>query len=92
MWYKLEVGSLAGSNGHYRELHNGIVSLSAPRGPAGAVLPAERRFQVIVPSRLVRELRWHRGRDGPSPDLTQWPPQAFTAALALVCEGSVCSA
>jgi hypothetical protein len=34
MWYK--VGPLAGSNGHYRELHNGIVS--AQRGPAGAVL------------------------------------------------------
>jgi hypothetical protein len=47
MWYK--VGSLSGSNGHYRELHNGIVS--AQRGPAGAVFPADRRFQVIVPSR-----------------------------------------
>ena len=80
MWHK--VGSLAGSNGHYRELHNGIVS--AQRGPAGAVLPAERRF--IVPSRLESTL----ASDGPSPDLTQWPP--FTAALALVCEGSVCSA
>jgi hypothetical protein len=81
MWNK--VGSLAGSNGHYQELHNGIVS--AQRGPAGAVLPAERRF--IVPSRLVRATL---ASDGPSPDLTQWPP--FTAALALVRASSVCSA